>query len=148
MRTNMRMASIYSSVLKFLWIVGIITKLHPNQMWFTKKHKISIYCKSSGIWSAVVYLANTGRVFGSSGSLEQAGGDGRWAFLDQLPEAGGEMSGCWIRSLALFPRCQVELLGRPTGKNGCGESYHRNLWCSQDSRAAGWTHLCTQQVLF
>lgn len=66
----------------------------------------------------MVYLANTGRVFGPRGSLEQAGGDGRWAFLDHLPEAGGVMSGRWIRSLAFFPRRQVELLGCPAGEEG------------------------------
>lgn len=75
-------------------------------------------------FEALCYLANIGRVFGSSGSLEQAGGDGRRVFLDQLPEAGGEMSGSWIRSLAFFPRRQVELLGSPTGKKGGDMSYH------------------------
>lgn len=47
-------------------------------------------------FGALRYLANIGRVLGSGGSLEQAGGDGQWVFLDQLPEAGGEMSGSWI----------------------------------------------------
>lgn len=64
------------------------------------------------------YLANIWRVFGSSGSLQQAGGDGWWAFLDQLPEAGGEMSRSRIGSLAFFPQCQVELLCSPAGKKG------------------------------
>lgn len=47
-------------------------------------------------FGALRYLANIGRVLGSGGSLEQAGGDRQWVFLDQLPEAGGEMSGSWI----------------------------------------------------
>lgn len=63
-----------------------------------------------------VYLANAGRVLGSSGSLQQAGGDGRWVFLDDFPEAGGELRGSWIRSMAPFPQCQAELLSCPTGK--------------------------------
>lgn len=75
-------------------------------------------------FGAVWYLANVGRVLGSGGSLEQAGGDGQWVFLDQLPEAGGEMSGSWIWSLALFPRRQVELLGGPAGRTGGGVSPH------------------------
>lgn len=96
----------------------------------------------------MVYLANIGRVFGSSGSLEQAGGDGRWVFLDQLPEAGGEMSGSWIRSLAFFPQCQAELLGCPTGKKGGGVSYHSNLWRNQYRHAADKTSFYTHQLLF
>lgn len=63
-----------------------------------------------------VHLANIGRILGSSGSLQQAGGDGWWVFLDDFPEAGGELRGSWIRSLAFFPQCQAELLGRPTGR--------------------------------
>lgn len=64
------------------------------------------------------HLANVWRVFGPSGSLQKAGGDGWWALLDQLPETGGAMSGSQIRSLALFPQRQVELLSSPTGKKG------------------------------
>lgn len=62
------------------------------------------------------HLANIWRVFDPSGSLQKAGGDGWWAFLDQLPETGGAMSGSQIGSLALFPQCQVELLSSPAGK--------------------------------
>lgn len=61
------------------------------------------------------HLAKVGRVFGPGGSLEQAGGDGRRVLLDQLPEAGGEMGGSWIRSLALLSGRQVELLGSSAG---------------------------------
>lgn len=62
----------------------------------------------------------------------QAGGDRRRVFLDDLPEAGGEMRGSWIGSLAPFPQCQVEFLGCPTGtEEGGGMSYNRNLRCSQ-----------------
>lgn len=64
------------------------------------------------------HLANIWRVSGPSGSLQKAGGDGWWAFLDQLPETGGAMSGSQIGSLAFFPQCQVELLSSPTGKKG------------------------------
>lgn len=63
-------------------------------------------------------LANVGRVFASSGSLEQAGGHRRWVFLDDLSEAGGVVGGSWIRSLALFPQRQVELLSRPARTEG------------------------------
>lgn len=70
-----------------------------------------------------LYLANTGGVFGSGGSLEQAGGDGRWGFLDDLPEAGGKISRSRITVLTLFPGCQVELLSGPVGrKRGGGVS--------------------------
>lgn len=81
--------------------------------------------------SEAVYLANIGRVFGSSGSLEQAGGDGRWAFLDQLPEAGGVMSGSRIGRLAFPPGRQVELLGSPAGRKGADVSHHGGSWFNQ-----------------
>lgn len=73
--------------------------------------------------NAQTHLANIGGVFGPSSSLEQAGGDGWWVFLDDLSEAGGGMGGSWIGRLVLFPQCQVELLSRPAGVGGsikCG----------------------------
>lgn len=79
----------------------------------------------------MIYLANIRGVFGSRGSLEQAGGHGRWVFLDQLPEAGGGMSGSWIRGLALFPRRQVELLRSPAGKKG-GDVSNRHILTHDD----------------
>lgn len=82
--------------------------------------------------SEAPYLANIGRVFGSSGSLEQAGGYRERVFLDQLPEAGGGMSRSRIRSLAFFPQCQIELLCGPTGKKGVthdtAETYGVSWW--------------------
>lgn len=67
------------------------------------------------------HLANVWRVFGPSGSLQKAGGDGWGAFLDQLPEAGAAMSGSHVGSLAFSPQCQVELLSSPAGKKGAVE---------------------------
>lgn len=66
----------------------------------------------------VGHLADIWRVFGPRGSLQKAGGDGWWAFLDQLPETGGAMSGSQVGSLAPFPQRQVELLSGPTGQKG------------------------------
>ena len=80
-----------------------------------------------------MYLANIGRVLGSSGSLEQAGGDGRWAFLDQLSEAGGVMSGSRIGRLAFPPGRQVELLSSPAGREAADVSHHGGS-CSSQTR--------------
>lgn len=104
--------------------VSKISKTCEKKIWYFKPNKL--YSKTinqlSNVSEFEVNLANIGRVFASSGSLEQAGGDRWWVFLDDLPEAGGVIGGSWIRSLALFPQCQVELLSCPAEKEGGGVS--------------------------
>lgn len=116
--------------------------------------KICIYSNSTGIWSSAVYLANIGWVFGSGGSLEQAGGDRRRIFLDDLPEAGGEMRRGWISRLAFFPRCQVELLSSPAGKREGSMTHQLKLILQPVERERlqielnTFTQLHTSAVLF
>lgn len=64
------------------------------------------------------HLSNIWQVFSPGGSLQKAGGDGWGAFLDQLSETGGAMSGSQIGRLAFLPQCQVELLSSPAGEKG------------------------------